>query len=310
MILTVTLNAAIDKRYVIEDAKMGKVNRISECVCSPGGKGINVSRAASIAGAEVVATGFAGGYAGQYIVGELNKLNVKPRFYTVADESRTCINIWDAVNHIQTEYLEPGFLVSEKEFQEFLGLFHELVMDSAVVAISGSVPKGLDGTAYQRMVKIAKEAGKITILDTSGELLKKGMEAMPTMVKPNLDEIRMLTGKKCDTKKEILEAAKSIHQKGVEVVVISLGSKGALVVCDEGIFQAVVPEITSVNTVGCGDTMVAGFAFGFERGLDMRETLRLAGSMATASAICKETGCFIREDMKRIAGQIVITPLE
>ena len=113
MILTVTLNASIDKRYVVEGASMGEVNRVKECTYTPGGKGLNVSKPASIAGAKVVATGFVGGHAGQYIVESLKPFGIEPAFYHVEGESRSCINIWDTVNHVQTEYLEPGFTVSE-----------------------------------------------------------------------------------------------------------------------------------------------------------------------------------------------------
>ena len=106
MILTVTLNAAIDKRYVVEDFKIGEVNRVKECVYTPGGKGLNVSKPASIAGANVVATGFVGGHAGNYIEAELKPFGIESAFYHMNEESRSCINIWDTVNKKQTEFLE------------------------------------------------------------------------------------------------------------------------------------------------------------------------------------------------------------
>lgn len=112
MILTVTLNAAIDKRYVVDDFKVGEVNRVRECTYVPGGKGLNVSKPASIYGAEVVATGFVGGHAGNYIEAALKPFGIKSAFYHVDAESRSCINIWDEVNHVQTEFLEPGFTLT------------------------------------------------------------------------------------------------------------------------------------------------------------------------------------------------------
>ena len=101
MILTVTLNAAIDKRYVVDDYKVGEVNRVRECSYVPGGKGLNVSKPASIYGAEVVTTGFVGGHAGNYIEDALKPFGIKGEFYHVAAESRSCINIWDEINHVQ-----------------------------------------------------------------------------------------------------------------------------------------------------------------------------------------------------------------
>lgn len=159
MILTVTLNAAIDKRYVVEEFKVGEVNRVKECAYVPGGKGLNVSKPAAVAGAEVVATGFVGGHAGNYIEASLKDYHVKSAFYHLESESRSCINIWDEKNGVQTEFLEPGFTVTESEFQGFVEI-QRTGKKADVVAMSGSVPKGLDGTAYQKLVKVVKDAGK------------------------------------------------------------------------------------------------------------------------------------------------------
>ena len=306
MILTVTLNAAIDKRYVVEEFKVGEVNRVKECAYVPGGKGLNVSKPAAVAGAEVVATGFVGGHAGNYIEASLKDYHVKSAFYHLESESRSCINIWDEKNCVQTEFLEPGFTVTESEFQGFVEEFKELVKKADVVAMSGSVPKGLDGTAYQKLVKVVKDAGKKVILDTSGKLLEMGIEACPTMIKPNIDEIRMLTGKECNEIGEIVEAAKEIHARGVEVVAVSLGADGSLAVSDEGVFRAIVPRIDAVNTVGCGDSMIAGFALGFAEGLGIEETLRKASAISAAAALREETGYFVKEDMQRLYPQIKI----
>lgn len=306
MILTVTLNAAIDKRYVVEEFKVGEVNRVKECAYVPGGKGLNVSKPAAVAGAEVVATGFVGGHAGNYIEASLKDYHVKSAFYHLESESRSCINIWDEKNCVQTEFLEPGFTVTESEFQGFVEEFKELVKQADVVAMSGSVPKGLDGTAYQKLVKVVKDAGKKVTLDTSGKLLEMGIEACPTMIKPNIDEIRMLTGKECNEIGEIVEAAKEIHARGVEVVAVSLGADGSLAVSDEGVFRAIVPRIDAVNTVGCGDSMIAGFALGFAEGLSIEETLRKASAISAAAALREETGYFVMEDMQRLYPQIKI----
>ena len=309
MILTVTLNAAIDKRYVVEGFRIGEVNRVKECTYVPGGKGLNVSKPASIYGAEVVATGFAGGHAGAYIEDALKPFGIRSAFYHVDAESRSCINIWDEVNQVQTEFLEPGFTLTEEDFAGFEAKFRQLVQEAKVVAMSGSVPKGLDGTAYQRLVKIVKDAGIPVILDTSGKLLEMGIEAIPTMIKPNIDEIRMLTGKRCDDISEIIEAARAIHERGVKIVAVSLGADGSLAVGDDGIFRARVPKIDAVSTVGCGDSMIAGFALGLSKGLPLEETLRLASAISAAAAMREETGFFVMEDMEKLLPQIEITRL-
>ena len=309
MLLTVTLNAAIDKRYVVEDFQVGKVIRVKECVYTPGGKGLNVSKVAAIAGAEVIATGFVGGYAGGYIENALQPFGIKSEFCHLKAESRSCINIWDEKQKLQTEFLEPGLTVSEEEFQCFYQQFQELIEKAEVIAMSGSVPKGLDGTAYQKLVRSCKEAGKKVILDTSGKLLEMGIEACPTMIKPNLDEIRMLTGKQCEQLEEMIAAAKEIHEKGVEIVAVSLGADGCFVVCDQGVFRAKVPKIDAVNTVGCGDSMIAGFALGLSKGLNMEEILKQASAISAAAALREETGFFVKEDMERILPEVQIIRL-
>ena len=147
------------------------------------------------------------------------------------------------------------------------------------------------------------------ILDTSGKLLEEGIKAAPTLIKPNIDEIRMLTGKHCDDINDIIEAAKAIHAGGVEIVAVSLGADGSLAVGEEGIFRAIVPKIYAVNTVGCGDSMIAGFALGLSEGLSLEETLRRASAISAAAAMREETGFFVMEDMEKLLPQIEIKKL-
>lgn len=310
MILTVTLNTAIDKRYVMKSLRPGEVNRVSQCFYTPGGKGLNVSRAVNISGMDIVATGFVGGYAGDYIVERLKQFGIKTDFYRLEEESRSCINIWDEEKQQQTELLEPGFTVSPESYRRFADKFRTLVKQADVVALSGSAPQGLDVTVYKELISIVKAEHKKVILDTSGAYLVQGMEAKPSLIKPNIDEIRMLTGKSCDTREELLEAAKQLHNSGIETVVISLGADGSLVVCDEGVFQAVVPKIHAVNATGCGDSMVAGFAMGLDQGLSMEETLRSASAISASAALSVETGFFAMSDMEQLLPQIKIIKLK
>lgn len=310
MILTVTLNAAIDKRYVIERFREGEVNRVKECSYVPGGKGLNVSKTAVIAGERVVACGFVGGHAGAYIEESLETYGVEHDFFHLQGESRTCINIWDETRRLQTECLEPGAEVSGEDFEEFLEIYEKHAKEAEVIVLSGSLPKGLDETTYRRLVCIGKEAGKKVILDTSGKLLEEGIKAKPYLIKPNIDEIRMLTGKPCEDAGEVGREAKKLQESGIEMVVVSLGKDGAVVAAEEGVFRVKVPRIRAVNTVGCGDTMTAGFAAGISRKLDVRETIQRAVAMSTASALREETGYFTKEDMEEIQKKVELTKME
>ncbi|CZR75342.1 tagatose-6-phosphate kinase [Clostridium novyi NT] [Clostridioides difficile] len=129
------------------------------------------------------------------------------------------------------------------------------------------------------------------------------------MIKPNIDEIRMLTGKSCDNMEDMLEAAEEIHARGVEIVAVSLGGEGSFLACDTGTYQARVPRIDAVNTVGCGDSMIAGFALGFAEGLPIESVLRKASAISAAAALREETGFFVKEDMERILPDVQIIKL-
>ena len=306
MILTVTLNAAIDKRYVVDNFKLGSVNRVKECFYSAGGKGLNVARVASIAGEEVMATGFVGGHAGNFIEETLIRQNIRCDFVHISGESRSCVNIYDETNHTQTEFLEPGVKVTEADKEAILSKYKALIKASRVVTISGSAPQGVDSSLYLEMIKIAKQHGKKVILDTSGILLKESLEARPTMIKPNLEEAIALTGKAISNQDELIEAATSLYSSGIEVVAISCGSKGSIIACKDGVYRANVPKIVAVNSVGCGDSLIAGFAVGFSRGMTMEETIRLASAISVANAMRLETGFFIYSDMVDLLPQIKV----
>ena len=306
MILTVTANAAIDKRYVTEGFGLGQVNRVKSCAANAGGKGLNVTRVAAIAGEKVTATGFLGGHAGKFIEERIHERGVKSDFVWCEGESRTCINIWDEKNQQQTEFLEPGFTVTEEDCERLIRKYASLLPKSKVVAISGSVPAGADSSLYRRMVREAREYGKPVLLDTSNQLLADCIAERPTLIKPNIDEIRALTGKPLSSREELLEAAEYFHGQGIEIVVISLGADGSLVSSQEGIFDVKVPRIEAVNTVGCGDSMIAGLAVGISRSLPIQETIRLASAISAANAMRLETGYIVMEDVESLLPKIEI----
>lgn len=310
MILTVTANAAIDKRYVVESFGVGEVNRVKSCAPTAGGKGLNVARVAKLTGAEVTATGFLGGHAGRFIEEKVLEQGIKSEFVWCKGESRTCINIWDEAKRQQTEFLEPGFVVEEKDCEKLVQKIRDLLVSSSVLTISGSVPKGADAKLYKRLIREAKHVGIPVLLDTSGELLKECIEECPTLLKPNIDEICGLTGRMLDSREDMLEAAQELHGKGVEIVAISLGKDGSLVSCKEGVYEVKVPRIDAVNTVGCGDSMIAGFAVGIARGLEIEEILRLASAVSAANAMRMETGFIVKEDVEAILPKIQITKLK
>jgi tagatose 6-phosphate kinase len=196
--------------------------------------------------------------------------------------------------------------VTEQDCDRLIEKFIGLLDSCKVVTISGSAPKGAGSDLYRKMIRAAREAGKPVILDTSGVMLEECLLERPTMIKPNIDEIRALTGRPMNSREGLLQAARDLHEDGVEIVVISLGGDGSLVSCQEGVFDVKVPKIEAVNTVGCGDSMIAGFAVGISRGYSMEETIRLASAVSAANAMRMETGFIVKEDMEALLPQIQI----
>ncbi|MFI3207151.1 MAG: 1-phosphofructokinase [Clostridia bacterium] len=300
MILTVTLNTAIDKQYIIDEMKPKTVMRVLEVIDSAGGKGLNVSRVASLGDEKVTAMGFVGGKAGERFLGLIDDQNIDVAFTFADGETRNCINVRDNVTGKSTEFLEPGFVIKEDDMKKFIEDYKAKLPSADMVTICGSMPKGLPVDFYKTLIEIAKEFGKEVILDTSGDALKVSLAAGPWLVKPNTDEIKQILNVDIDNMDEIIEAAHKIRAIGPKNVAVSLGKDGVLVVTENGVYRGETPDIPVVNTVGCGDSMVAGFAVGQSRGWSMEKTIAYAVAVSTANALSLGTGTYKKEDLERV----------
>lgn len=306
MISTVTLNVSIDKAYKIKGSvESGKVIRVLECNNTAGGKGLNVSRVISICGEEVLATGFVGGHCGALVEELLENDNIKNQFTHVDSETRSCINILDE-NNISTEFLEKGSSVNKNEIDKFIEDFNKIIDNSNIITISGSVPQGVPTDIYATLIKMIKTKNKKVILDASGDLLKEGIKALPTMIKPNSEEMENLLGISINNREEVIKSAIKLYESGIELVVVSLGGDGALLVCEEGVYHGKPPKIKVVNTVGCGDSMVAAFAVAMERGYSNTDSLKYAVSISAANAMTFSTGNFNSKDADSIFENTII----
>lgn len=309
MITTVTLNTAVDKLYLVENVAPSTVMRVKEVCNTAGGKGLNVSKVAALAGEDVCATGFLGGFNGEYVRSLLQVAGIRTEFCEIDCETRSCINIRDLATGEHTEYLEPGAEVSQQNLDDFIAKLETLLPDTDILSISGSVPKGTPVTFYSNIIKMAKKAGKPVIIDTSGELLVESAKALPTMIKPNTDEIEQLLGGKITSREQLIDAAKRLHQTGIEYVAVSLGKEGSILVCNEGVFAATLPEIQAVNTVGCGDSMLAGFAISIARGYNAAEMLAFATAISAANALEMPTGHIQKSNLESLLPQVKINKL-
>lgn len=283
MILTVTLNPAVDKTYTSGELITGHVNRMRTVMSIAGGKGINVTKVLRQYDYPVCATGFLGGYAGNFIEDYLKANQVDCRFIRVEGETRSNMNIL-ADNGYVTEILEPGPKISEEQLQQFLVQYEELLPECEMVILSGSMAMGLPENLYAVLVEKARMRGIKTLLDTSGESLRKGIEAKPYLIKPNQKELEYIAGRKLANRDDIVETALSIHKSGVAHVVVSMGKKGLMSVDGGKVFFAKAAKIKALNTVGCGDCVVASYAMSIMNRKRNEEALKMAAAISAANA--------------------------
>ena len=284
MILTVTLNPAVDKTYTAGELITGHVNRMRSAMSLAGGKGVNVTKVLRQYEGPVCATGFLGGYAGDFIEDYLKGRQVDCRFIRVDGETRSNMNIL-ADNGYVTEILEPGPEIGEEKLQQFLSQYEALLSDCEIVVLSGSAARGLPDDIYVTLIEKARMKGIKTMLDTSGESLRNALFAKPYLIKPNLKELEYIAGHRLVNREAVMEAALEVHKSGIAHVIVSMGKKGLLSVSSGGyVYFAKAGTVRAVNTVGCGDCVVASFAMSVLKGDSKEEALRRAAAISAANA--------------------------
>ncbi|MDH7601482.1 MAG: 1-phosphofructokinase [Armatimonadota bacterium] len=309
MILTVTLNASIDKTYTIESFMVDRINRPSQCRTVPGGKGINVARVLKELGREALATGFLGGSIGNVIAQGLDREGIKHDFVRVEDESRLCIKIVDPKNGTQTEINEPGPTVTELELEALVSRIDDLVRGCDFLVLSGNCPPGVPADFYAHLIRLARKRDVRAVLDASGEHMAEGVKAAPYMVKPNVSELSELTGQELCTVEEILAAAKSLREYGIEVVAVTMGRSGAVVTDGGQAWQAVPPEIRFASSVGSGDSFVAAFLDSLLRGDSLSEALAWGTAAGAANATTYGAGFCSKSSIIDIRQGVTLTQI-
>lgn len=307
MILTVTLNAALDVTYQAGDVDWDGVNRVRTVHRRAGGKGVNVARVLAALGQEVLVTGLAGGLTGQAIEADLDAAGLPHALAPVAADSRTTL----VVSENSSEYgkpsrtalfNEPGPEVSADELGNFRKKYEELLAGARAVVISGSLPRGVPAGFYAQLATWAHERGVPAIVDADGEPLRHAPEGRPAIVKPNHEELaRAVPGG------TPAEGARALRARGAESVVVSMGKDGLLAVTPDGDFRARMPYQVDGNPTGAGDALVAGLALGLVERAPWPERLARAAALGAAAVAAPVAGDFDRDVYAEIHPQIVIT---
>ncbi|SHH80237.1 tagatose 6-phosphate kinase [Caloranaerobacter azorensis DSM 13643] len=308
MIATITLNPSVDKRYMVKNFNKNGVFRVHQVEVTAGGKGLNVARVIKQLGEPVVTLGFLGGANGEFIENELNKMGIVNLFTKIKGETRSCIAILSN-DYSQTEILESGPKITKHEIDRFLNEYDNILKKSKIICASGSLPQNIPVDFYSELINRAKKENVKFILDTSGEALKYGLKSSPFLVKPNIQELQDITGVTINTERDLLKSVKILSQYTVEILVISLGSEGSIVMYNDKLYKVTVPKINAINSIGSGDSMIAGFAFAIARRFDFEKIINFASACGTANAMEKGTGMINLKNVEFIMENIVISKL-
>ena len=285
MIYTVTLNPAIDKTAVIENFCAGTVNRIGMLREDAGGKGINVSKCLKSLGVDSTAVMILAGDTGKRLEKMLGEMGIPSLAVWAEGESRINLKIVDPAKRENTDINEPGPAVSGELLEELKTKLGERILPGDLVILSGSLPAGVDRGLYGNWTAYFRSLGARVYLDADGEPMKRGIEAVPSVIKPNDGELAALLGKEKLSREEMVCEGRRLLEIGIEEIVISMGAEGALYLNREGCYFASALPVEVKSTVGAGDSMVAAMAFGDEQKLGREEKIRLAVAMGAGSVM-------------------------
>ena len=309
MIITVTLNAAIDKTLSVPNFRLGRRHRTVDQTTMAGGKGVNVARALKALDQPVIATGFAGGPTGTRIVEQLTEESILNDFVRIREESRTNTAVLDPTSGEQTEINERGPAVSAKEMELFRDKLVYLARGAGIVVFAGSLPYGVDPDAYANLIRDLRRLDVTTIVDTDGEPLRLAVRAEPTVISPNVLEAESLVGHEFNDEDDMVAAIREMGALGASESIMTIPD-GCLACLpeDQGstLLRARIEPREPVATVGSGDAFLAGFVAARYRGAGPEESLRFAVACGAESTQRLGAGLIEPREVERLVGEVEV----
>jgi 1-phosphofructokinase/tagatose 6-phosphate kinase len=316
VIVTVTLNAALDRTLTVPNFQRGKRHRASDKLTIAGGKGIVVARALKRMGVPVIATGLAGGRNGRRILEELMADEILHDFVPIGDESRTSTAVIDPTSGEYTEIIEWGPLVQAEELDILREKIDYLSRGAEMVVFAGSLPRGVDEGLYAELIRDLNRRGVKTALDTEGEWLRLGLEADPELVSPNQGEAEALVGQELSDEEDFVLALDTLSELGARNVLIT-HEHGCFAHLRRGKergpaqrFRVVAPVLEPVSPVGAGSVLLAAFIAARLETVTPEEALRRAVAAGAASTLEIGAGVFDPREAGRIVGEVHVSELE
>lgn len=304
MIYTVTFNPSIDYIMKVDTFQEGGLNRAKETYKFAGGKGINVSRVLNTLETPSTALGFVGGFPGKFIQDALQQAGIKNDFIEVEEDTRINVKLKSGQ---ETEINAGGPTISNQAFEALLTQIKNTNADDTVV-VAGSVPKSIPDNAYEQIAKITQKTGAKLVVDAEKDLVETVLPYNPFFIKPNKDELEVMFDTSITSDNDVVTHGKAILDKGAQAVIVSLGGEGAIYIDAEHCIKASVPQGNVLNTVGSGDSTVAGMLAGLAQGFDVHEAFRNAVASGTATAFSQDLAN--KEMIEKVRSEIELTDLK
>jgi 1-phosphofructokinase family hexose kinase len=313
MIITVTLNAAIDKSLSVPNFRLGRRHRTVEQRTMAGGKGVNIARALKALGQPVIATGLAGGVTGTHIVEQLTEEAILNDFVRIRDESRTNTSVLDPTNGEQTEVNERGPAVSEQEVELFRDKLLYLARGAAIVVLAGSLPRGVEPDLYATLIRELQKAGVTTAIDTDGDPLLHAVRAEPDVVSPNVLEAEELVGYEFAGEDERLLAVREIVALGPREAIMTMADGCVADVLIDGkscLRRARTKPRETIAKRGSGDAFLAGYIAARYEGRSPDQCLRFGVACGAESTARLGAALIDPREARRLMGDVELTVIE
>ena len=304
MIYTVTFNPSIDYIMFTNGFEIKGLNRATSTYKFAGGKGINVSRVLKTLGVPSTALGFAGGFLGEFIAQSLEESHIKTDFIKVDEDTRINVKLKSGD---ETEINAPGPSITDDQFQALLNQIKQTTKEDTVI-VAGSVPKSIPSDAYAQIAEITQSTGAKLVVDAEKDLVNTVLKYQPLFIKPNKDELEEMFDMTVESDQDVVKYGREILKEGAQSVIISLGGDGAIYIDKTRSIKAQNPKGQVVNTVGSGDSTVAGMVAGLESGLSLEDAFQQAVASGTATAFTEDLATI--EDIEKIKSQVTITVLD
>lgn len=310
MIVTVTVNAALDRTLTVPNFQAGFRHRASESLALPGGKGVNIARALKTLGQPVIATGLAGGKTGTRIVEDLTAEGILNDFVRIRGESRTSTAIIDPTSNIQTEVNEAGPEVSGRELNAFMEKFTYIAKGADVVILAGSLPRKAKDSFYRDLTSALSSTPALVVLDAAGEPFRLAIKAGPDLVSPNVFEAEALIGHEFGDDEDFQNACRQLGRMGAGSAIITHASGCYAYLKDgsngESTFKVQTPPLDPISTVGSGDSFLAGFVSARIAGKGHEDCLRYGVACGAANTQKYGAGVFDMHDVKRLLSKVTV----